>query len=259
MSTKIYNGYYSNLGMIQLLKEFKTIAPTFKTLRAQDYVRDLVEKSVRKIDELTLKGETVDQYGVIDGIHSKERKEKNDLSNKIVCSLFPISSKRTLILYFDGNNREGLEMWDGLEFINDYHYQNQCDKPKDISTRNWNKRRKDWDKVLDWDKPIDVSFSFEFASGEAPLLYDKTKLIKEITDTHTLNNRARHQMKNKFIDDKMKELGFNETSKGFDLFFKAEDIWVKEKVTDDYAKKVSELETQLVPINFFDEKRRMIF
>lgn len=34
-------------------------------------------------------------------------------------------------------------------FVEDYHYQNQCDKPDNISNREWNNRRKNGINFLD--------------------------------------------------------------------------------------------------------------
>ena len=55
------------------------------------------------------------------------------------------------------------------ERLEDYHYQNQTDKPEDISTRVWNKRRKDWDEVLGRDYiPANHGFSFRLLSLDDP-------------------------------------------------------------------------------------------
>lgn len=64
------------------------------------------------------------------------------------CNLRIIPMKRkTLVLYF-GN----LEMQQYLEslpdFLIDYHYQDQTDKPDDISTYRWKQREKDWDNAI---------------------------------------------------------------------------------------------------------------
>lgn len=64
------------------------------------------------------------------------------------CNLQIIPMKRkTLVLYF-GN----LEMQQYLEslpdFLTDYHYQDQTDKPDDISTYKWKQREKDWENAI---------------------------------------------------------------------------------------------------------------
>lgn len=40
------------------------------------------------------------------------------------------------------------DLWNSSHFVEDYHYQNQTDRPKNISASDWNKRRIDWDKAL---------------------------------------------------------------------------------------------------------------
>ena len=34
-----------------------------------------------------------------------------------------------------------------LKGIEDYHYQNQCDKPDEVSQKSWDKREKIWDEI----------------------------------------------------------------------------------------------------------------
>jgi hypothetical protein len=41
------------------------------------------------------------------------------------------------------------------EWVTEYHYQNQTDKPSRISNKEWNNRRKTWDKVCLGDPPND--------------------------------------------------------------------------------------------------------
>lgn len=50
-------------------------------------------------------------------------------------------------------------------FVVDYHYQNQCDKPNNISNKAWNYRRKKWDKLLGYDSFNERAFSFAMVNS----------------------------------------------------------------------------------------------
>ena len=73
--------------------------------------------------------------------------------------LFPLSKRRTLFVAFGGilpnilykystsNEKECISFREEYGF-GDYHYQNQTDRPDNVSAREWARRRKDWDKVI---------------------------------------------------------------------------------------------------------------
>ena len=43
------------------------------------------------------------------------------------------------------NNREFENRFTKLRWLKDYHYQNQTDEPDDVTKKEWNQRKKDWD------------------------------------------------------------------------------------------------------------------
>lgn len=61
-----------------------------------------------------------------------------------VC-LIPMKTK-TLMMYFGNDDLK--EIVTNQSWLLDYHYQNQTDRPKNITARQWNQRKKDWDIAL---------------------------------------------------------------------------------------------------------------
>ena len=61
-----------------------------------------------------------------------------------VC-LIPMKTK-TLMMYF--GNDDLREIVTNQDWLLDYHYQNQTDRPQNITPRQWNQRKKDWDIAL---------------------------------------------------------------------------------------------------------------
>lgn len=100
--------------------------------------------------------------GVFNKMHLYEITKQNgaplSINNSIV--LFPISNRRTLfmtfgfqinhILYEICGANPGDAYFDikSKYEIRDYHYQDQCDRPDNISSREWTKRKNDWDTVM---------------------------------------------------------------------------------------------------------------
>jgi hypothetical protein len=64
------------------------------------------------------------------------------------CRLVVFPLKRKTLALFLSHHNEYKEAWMQTGLIDDYHYQNQTDKPIEISTAKWNTRKKDWDEAL---------------------------------------------------------------------------------------------------------------
>lgn len=82
--------------------------------------------------------------------------------------LFIPCGRLTLAMYF--GQSEYIDTIINNENFEDYHYQNQTDKPDDVSTRAWNKRKRDWDKAIGPDY-IPINHGFEYT-------------LVDYTDTH---------------------------------------------------------------------------
>lgn len=72
---------------------------------------------------------------------------------EITVAIIPLSKRRTIVkpFYSDLENTECAK--ELAEILNtqfkDYHYQNQTDKPDDISPQEWNARKMNWDRISD--------------------------------------------------------------------------------------------------------------
>lgn len=85
--------------------------------------------------------------------------------------LFIPCGRSTLAMYF--GQSEYIKAIINNGNFEDYHYQNQTDKPDDVSTRAWNKREKDWDKAIGPDY-IPINHGFEY------ILVDYTDIHFEV-------------------------------------------------------------------------------
>lgn len=193
MSTKIYNGYISNLPLDKLLQEFIKVKPDFENKIDELFLKSLIEHTVLnvldnkhyKLEKSDFQKEVITQYNLCEDEVNNSKKYQRISFCSVFCDLdtsccvFPLKNK-TLILFYCENN-EITDLWRNLQFIEDYHYQNQCDRPDNISNYYWKKRESDWNTVLGgngWGKPIDNGYSFTFHSKELPsrfTVFDKHK------------------------------------------------------------------------------------
>lgn len=199
MSTKIYDAFkfdkqYSVLEIGQLadkwrkdiavIAEQKYAALYVKQLiyyydlykiRGVEFIKQLVKKSEESGKETyttrMLKDMAANGYKYlllhIDRYLRENIKTDEFLQYDFRCkmTIHPIPRK-TLCMVFAG--REFYDYLENQPELKDYHYQNQTDRPDEISSRAWNKRRDDWDKAIGPDYvPINHGMSITLLEPES--------------------------------------------------------------------------------------------
>lgn len=157
MSTKIYNGYETSLTMEELLPKLREFGVVVKAKATEIFRRSLTKEAVKLFDHIT-EDKTFKQ--VIEDMYEKCRTDLNKLAEY----------ERAMGLV-EIDLREITELWDKLDYIKDYHYQNQSDRPKGIKASDWKRREKNWDIALGgdgWGVPMENSYSYTFHSRCLP-------------------------------------------------------------------------------------------
>lgn len=179
MSTKIYNGYiftdYPSLYALRLRMERlrrkvqKEISKQLLLLTAS--------KCVNLIDKIALgeyvgnkkstilhevKSEIEDRYKKIE----EKRMRDPDYDFYFTLQILPIRGKILAMAFCE---RKILEKLDGISWLKPYPYWNSTEKPDNISDKEWEQRRIDWDKALGENSiPSQNGFKVEFT---LPYLY----------------------------------------------------------------------------------------
>lgn len=195
MSTKIYNAYKTTLNICELLDKFKSLGIKAKRLQEELYLKSLYRRVVLTGDaEIVLYKK---EYDYRKELFNKNHADWEELQTSqyrnlyidfsLSCSVFPLKDK--ILLKFYGENSM-LKLIDDEIYLIDYHYQNQCDKPEEISDDDWDERRKFWDSVLGNERPCDVSFTFEFTRNDdiCTLIYHGGKDKYIPTDDERINH-----------------------------------------------------------------------
>lgn len=174
MSTKIYDAYkltgdYDLMSLNKALSDLRKLV----TGQCEDLIANIVVRKFLKLYYMTLLHETnihIDAdtitTTVLDRIAQHDMKsawgylyckitsEIADTSNTTRPScynfhnnllLFPLKDK-ILAMYF--GNTDIRRFIENHKMFEDYHYQNQCDKPDDISDEEWDKRESDWNDAI---------------------------------------------------------------------------------------------------------------
>lgn len=226
MSLKIYNGYVINQQMslqklnalmISLRAEYEKIAlRDYKKLffRKVYLYADLYTCNPEKCVELLKENGSFYKIEEVNPIRSIIRNVflnlmehmRNDMNKNLNSSynlsaslqLFPLPDK-ILVLSF------GNSMLDDLlqkqEYIEDYHYQNQTDKPENISDKDWEQRYTDWKSAMPSWIPEATGFGVNLFT-ESSLPMSLPNLLKdESYEYHkkTVEERALRLAENLFV------------------------------------------------------------
>jgi len=213
VSTKIYNAYVldKNYSMYELEQLLKPVKENIKKMAIDMKKRWLISEYFYYCDYLKVHGkekckEKADRIKVEDKLSECQKQIWEDLANeslqyldlhidwyfserlqfferhslcnnyKALVQVIPLANK-TLAMYF-GNPDFFQEC--NFSFLSDYHYQNQCDKPEDISDEEWDKRKNDWDKAIGPDYiPAKHGFAVELFNKEWDFGITNFKKIKK--------------------------------------------------------------------------------
>lgn len=181
MSTKIYDAYKftHNYSMYELSHIFDGLRTEIKDICNRDILQKVIAKTLyfynfkqangdNRVAEMVAKTDNRYMHGVWKAVQEdKWRMVYVDVYMYIIdeiskCAKFspfrscydyrcklqiiPMETK-TLTMFF-GNPMLRNYLKSRPDFLTDYHYQNQTDRPEDISDTEWNLREKDWDKAI---------------------------------------------------------------------------------------------------------------
>lgn len=211
MSTKIYTGFrIRNTNLLDMQQRIELFRLHANAVAADDQVRLIARMLAEKTDDLALKGElsnlSVDERkqkikelmwkvhsDILDRQHrvaqTMHRDVEIDFSFEIC--FVPIDPSKVIGMYFTEQPKLG-KLWMSMPGVEDYHYQNQVDRPEDIPEAEWDKRGEVWHQVLGHHAPADRMFTARIVEIEScPYeIFDPKKLSLVQQYTPGLDARA---------------------------------------------------------------------
>jgi hypothetical protein len=185
MSTKIYNGYIFNKKVKNLNQAHKVLKKIRLSIELE--AKKILSESAGRIsvsimDSLkydclnekqievlnTLKSNGYSNSLLNEVIWAVDKNVKDDVSSPyrmnyeydLNCSVYLYELQNRVLLLYYGQRPEFLKIFENHELIEDYHYQNQVDEPEDVSLKDFNKRGRDWNKVLGDMNPIQSGLKY---------------------------------------------------------------------------------------------------
>lgn len=241
MSTKIYNGYRVNISKVEDLITFCQKAKTaLRKARDKEIAKYFVSKRLYSLDRQAVRPEYQklsyrDICKKLEEAKLENNKGVRNFEIEMTASAVFIPRGRAFLVYFCCDNQEMTKAWQALEEVEDYHYQDQCDRPEELTSREWNKRKKDWDEALgpDW-VPANHGLTFEFSQFET---WGLLQTIKE----HYADAQPSHASRIKHITmDEAYTYWVKEFAPDTRNFAYSE--WREWSETEDGKKKIKEIE-----------------
>ena len=207
MSTKIYDAYRiktekGSITLTELMNITQDIKKQIVDVFRVNYVRELSLWVLHRKDLCTFYGDSV--FDIVhdkDIVHQLEvilSEKYNDtllfvnesvIYNKTlrdlpfmlyVCNFLYIPCEDNVLMLYFGDNAY-LDIINNSKYFEDFHYQNQHDKPTDITEEEWNYRRDCWDKALAPDfTPTNHGFLFKVIELNDMDLQTKLFLDKDL-------------------------------------------------------------------------------
>jgi len=158
MSTKIYTGFRfvepTLLKLYGWINEFRTeLRPVVETA----HKRWVTTLAVRKLDMDTLDNAALskpkylqDAYDEFTRRVKEIRRTKvrdSDVDYELELSILPMSARKVLGIVFC-EQQDMVNLWMGKQFVEDYAYWDNTDKPDEVTEAQWEKRGKDWNDAL---------------------------------------------------------------------------------------------------------------
>ena len=255
MSTKIYNGlrikYMTMQELIPFSKELRAqLEPIAKEEFLKSYTK-MLEEAIVFIQTGVQIDSCIHNYNELSALENPTFKDVNRVIDKEIrqfiktnksattitesvsafdfdtsLCVFPLSRKILAVPIC--NNERLINALSENENITEYGYWNNTDKPDNVSNREWNTRKSDWDKALPGIGVLrENGFIFDLIDtmwDAYDFVYNVETIYPFLTDVNTLISRvAKSKLLSEKYNEFRKEESANESYPGMRTYFKARD------------------------------------
>ena len=255
MSTKIYNGlrikYMTMQELIPFSKELRAqLEPIAKEEFPKSYTK-MLEEAILFIQTGIQIDSCIHNYNGLSALENPTSKDVNRVIDKEIrqfiktnksattitesvsafdfdtsLCVFPLSRKILAVPIC--NNERLINALSENENITEYGYWNNTDKPDNVSNREWNTRKSDWDKALPGIGVLrENGFIFDLIDtmwDAYDFVYNVETIYPFLTDVNTLISRvAKSKLLSEKYNEFRKEESANESYPGMRTYFKARD------------------------------------
>lgn len=252
MSTKIYTGF-----KLKTIKSLDGVIPFVDTLRPAiieiantKWAENLLSMAIFKYDYATVTGGDLNQnfYGetfsaMMDAVRQDEirgYRSAFDFGFELAFSLSTVGRRAVVGLYFT-ECPEMVSYFNDCPEVEPYFYFDNTDRPEEITSRDWKRRKEVWDSVLGWDTPAKRMFSIEVVKPYTPMLIDKADLDRVFPSLEKRLDTLARDYTMKSFEDSMDIANSKEAvGKVFAYYTSEQFVADKNKNKEQFAAKIKE-------------------
>lgn len=255
MSTKIYNGLrIKYMTMQELIPFSKELRAQLDTIAKEEFLKSytkMLEEAIVFIQTGVQIDSCIHNYNELSALENPTFKDVNRIIDKEIRQFIKANKSATTITEsvsafdFDTslcvfplsrkilsvpicNNERLMNALLENENITAYGYWNNTDKPDNVSNREWNTRKSDWDKALPGIGVLrENGFIFDLIDtmwDAYDFVYNVETIYPFLTDVNTLISRvAKSKLLSEKYNEFRKEESANESYPGMRTYFKARD------------------------------------
>jgi hypothetical protein len=250
MSTKIYNGYKTNLSLNELHKVCLDLKKTITEKRDEVYKKLITTYALNTRAKLDaglinfddLKNSSPMSNALFEIRDRAKEIQKTQMRDPVVdfdCEFVFIPLEKYTLAMLYTEKKEFREIWENCGYFENYSYWNNTDPDESVSDEEWEQRGEDWD-VLGYDAPSSVGMSFScFGRFSTPFGVDK----EDLTDEYIDSVFDRERMITLLLEDSISYAVAKEKGKWTFLGRRDREKWVSEN-----PKKYEELKQNLEKI-----------
>jgi hypothetical protein len=179
MSTKLYNGIkFKSNNIKEVLDQLISVKEKAKEIAINSISDEQLSYfiSANKLLDKDVYDISIDISHAIDDIEGRWRFSPNLHFSVVV---YPTIEGDIYGYYFDSDKKEYRELIE--PFYTDFHYQDQCDKPDELSDEEWDFREKKWNELVDY-KFKDTGFTYGIVGGSDFSIFSLSKRVKVVLD-----------------------------------------------------------------------------
>lgn len=180
MSTKLYNGIkFKSNNIHQVLHELISIKQVAKKI-ALELIKDTEIALFINGNKLSDKDSFDVVKEMLDAMDTMNHNRWSFIPNiHFSVVVYPCKDGDIYGYYFDSNKIEYRNLLDS--FCDEFHYQNQSDKPDNISDEEWEFRALKWDELIDY-KFRDTGLNYDIVTGDDFNIFDFNDRVKIILE-----------------------------------------------------------------------------
>ena len=201
MSLKVYTGIKFKsknlneiLGQLNSIKEqaIKNVieyyinnqTPVGKFILSKNFDESYINKVTDCISEQKVNNDTMSIFvKTFKSSMAKDYVDWTDIYATFIVHIIPYKGKY-YGYYTCGDIKENEKLL--FQFVEDFHYQNQTDKPDDITTREWNKRAEVWNTVFYENENDYTGLQFRIIDHNTINPWDIEKIFKSFIEKHRI-------------------------------------------------------------------------